>query len=308
MKRHIVFVLTICLTLGLCACGQKAPTWQEQYDLGVRYLSEGNYEEAIIAFTAAIEIDPKNAEAYIGLADVYIQQGEYEKAREILEQGFEITQAQEIVNKLNELDSYRQAEDGFNFTGMLEPSETVSYADIPAIFSMNYIDCCRQFGVDTDWLIQSESSGSFDGGDYSLPCNIYAQDGVYIEVPIGSDHVSCIDIDDWVTGMNDGLDTGWRNISIGDDYATVLGKLGLDASILETYKGIWLDLYDDSTYRGYAEKESGVTYNGIMTPQIGVTFYSGSSQFGKHVCLEFHEGNTLNRIFYENWDLLGSLI
>lgn len=33
--------------------------------MGVRYLSEGNYEDAIIAFTAAIEIEPR-AEAYIG--------------------------------------------------------------------------------------------------------------------------------------------------------------------------------------------------------------------------------------------------
>lgn len=38
--------------------------WQEQYDLGVRYLNDGNYEEAIIAFTAAIEIDPKKPQAY----------------------------------------------------------------------------------------------------------------------------------------------------------------------------------------------------------------------------------------------------
>ena len=59
-------------SLFLCACGQSAEAaWQEQYDLGVRYLSEGNYEEAIIAFTAAIDIDPKQPDAYLGLADVY---------------------------------------------------------------------------------------------------------------------------------------------------------------------------------------------------------------------------------------------
>lgn len=40
--------------------------------MGVRYLSEGNYEEAIIAFTAAIEIDPKQAPAYVGRGDAYV--------------------------------------------------------------------------------------------------------------------------------------------------------------------------------------------------------------------------------------------
>ena len=115
-----------CLIL-LTGCGQTAPTWQEQYDLGLRYLSEGNYEEAIIAFAAAIEIDPKQplayvgrgdaymgleqteenlsaaqadyecaieldealVEAYLGLAEVYIRQGQYEKALEILNSGLE---------------------------------------------------------------------------------------------------------------------------------------------------------------------------------------------------------------------------
>lgn len=73
MKRIIVIIFATLMLLSLVACGKSAaPTWQEQYDLGVRYLSEENYEEAIIAFTAAIEIDPKRAEAYIGRGDTYI--------------------------------------------------------------------------------------------------------------------------------------------------------------------------------------------------------------------------------------------
>ena len=69
MKKIIACILAAVLTVGLCACGQNGSTWDEQYDLGVRYLSDGNYEEAILAFTAAIEIDPKRAEAYIGRGD-----------------------------------------------------------------------------------------------------------------------------------------------------------------------------------------------------------------------------------------------
>ena len=79
MKRVVRLLLSLILVLSLTACGQSAPTWQEQYDLGVRYLSEGNYEEAIIAFTAAIEIDPNRAEAYVGRGDAYIGSGETEE-------------------------------------------------------------------------------------------------------------------------------------------------------------------------------------------------------------------------------------
>jgi len=105
MKQILSLILSICLALSLCSCGgqgpepaAEAPTWQEQYDLGIRYLSEGNYEEAIIAFTAAIEIDPKQAEAYIGLADVYTAQGDTEKAVEVLSQALEAVGENEEIS------------------------------------------------------------------------------------------------------------------------------------------------------------------------------------------------------------------
>lgn len=144
MRRMVCLFLMLILLLGLCACGQQAPAWQEQYDLGVRYLEEGSYEEAIIAFTAAIEIDPKQAPAYVGrgdayissgeteenlaaaqadyeaaialdetipeawlgLADVYIRRGNYEKALEVLQEGLSATGNDELIeNKIIEIES-----------------------------------------------------------------------------------------------------------------------------------------------------------------------------------------------------------
>ena len=91
MKR--IFALLLAL-LVLASCGAAAADWQEQYDLGIRYLSEQNYSEAILAFTAAIEVDPNRQELYIGRAQAYIASGEteenlaaaladYEKAQEL---------------------------------------------------------------------------------------------------------------------------------------------------------------------------------------------------------------------------------
>ena len=107
MKRYISMLLALFMVVGLCACGQKAAAsaWQEQYDLGIRYLSEGNYEEAIIAFTAAIEIEPKQAAAYLGMAEVYIAQNDFDAARAILEQGYEATGDESLRERLEELDS-----------------------------------------------------------------------------------------------------------------------------------------------------------------------------------------------------------
>lgn len=134
MKRAFIIAILFALVMALPSCGstdanrglEASPTWQEQYDLGMRYLSEGNYTEAIIAFTAAIEIDPKQAEAYIGrgdayvgkagedeaaeqdylyaielnagipttytkLAKIYLKQGEWDKVVEILDNGYDAT-------------------------------------------------------------------------------------------------------------------------------------------------------------------------------------------------------------------------
>lgn len=142
MKKITGFFFALLLLFQLGACGQNTLTWEEQYDLGIRYLSEGNYEEAIIAFTAAIEIDPNRAEAYVGrgdayigsgetednltaaladyeaaialdetmptawlgLADVYIRQGDYDKALEVLKEALKKTGSdQSIVDKIAEI-------------------------------------------------------------------------------------------------------------------------------------------------------------------------------------------------------------
>lgn len=72
--KSAVFCFLVLMVL-LCSC-KAQPTWQEQYDLGMRYLTESNYEQAILAFTAAIEINPNQAGAYVGRADAYVGWGD----------------------------------------------------------------------------------------------------------------------------------------------------------------------------------------------------------------------------------------
>ena len=109
MKKVVCMFFASIICVTFLACGQKAateaaPTWQEQYDLGVRYLSEGNYEEAILAFTAAIEIDPKKADAYLGMAEVYIAQGNTDAAAEVLTNALAVVEDSAIIQaRLDEL-------------------------------------------------------------------------------------------------------------------------------------------------------------------------------------------------------------
>ena len=93
--RIAFFALLFSVVLILSACAAQTSgnlsAWQEQYDLGMRYLTESNYEEAILAFTAAIEIDPKQADSYVYLTQVYLSAGNIEMAENIRVQGYEAT-------------------------------------------------------------------------------------------------------------------------------------------------------------------------------------------------------------------------
>ena len=115
MRRICTLLLTLALVLGLCACGQKADAaWQEQYDLGVKYLSDGSYEEAVIAFLAAIEIDPKRPEAYSKAAEAYVAMGDLDSALAILNSGFEATGAESLLEQKEALSTSDPAEDHYS--------------------------------------------------------------------------------------------------------------------------------------------------------------------------------------------------
>ncbi|MCI1722730.1 MAG: tetratricopeptide repeat protein [Lachnospiraceae bacterium] len=55
--------------------------YQHSLNLGNRYLSAMKYENAVTAFTEAIQIKPRQPEAYIGRGDAYVGMSEPEKAK-----------------------------------------------------------------------------------------------------------------------------------------------------------------------------------------------------------------------------------
>lgn len=76
-------VILIAVIAGIAIYNTPANRLSRQMDLGNRYLEEGNYEHAVIAFDEAISIDPMSAEAYIGKAGAYLGMDDYEQAAEV---------------------------------------------------------------------------------------------------------------------------------------------------------------------------------------------------------------------------------
>ena len=88
-KIKLLFILAL-VGMLLIGCKGKAERVQEQLDLGSKYMAELDYESAIVALNKAIEIDPKNVDAYKMLAEVYEKSGRLDEARATLEKVLEL--------------------------------------------------------------------------------------------------------------------------------------------------------------------------------------------------------------------------
>ena len=72
---------------------------------GQKYMAENNYEQAILQFQKAMSLDPEEEDAYLALADVYMQQDNSSRASAILRRGYEKTNSLNIQRKLNEIET-----------------------------------------------------------------------------------------------------------------------------------------------------------------------------------------------------------
>ena len=240
MKSATVLCLisVLCL-LMLCSCGKsQEEQWQEQYDLGVRYLSEGNYEEAIIAFTAAIEIDPKHPEAYIGLADAYIGTGDFDRAEESLLNGqAECGDSAIFSRALENIAFLRTGETGIRITNLyFDVNSYLAGEETNFLVSVAYRcpddeECVLMIGANTqepdsfamldeDFAVTGNGGYQFDvsitptrwdNSNFGLYVNLSEADHPETWTPIGSDQLY-IDPQGNVVGFSGGVGAEYQEV------------------------------------------------------------------------------------------------
>ena len=84
-----VLAVVLAISAGALFCilfqsREKARKYDDYLQLGQKYLSEMKYEDAILVFQDAVRLDPKRAEAYTELAELYVKNGMYDEAEEVL--------------------------------------------------------------------------------------------------------------------------------------------------------------------------------------------------------------------------------
>ena len=86
IKRKFPVLAVIALILAVLAAGMlflvlaPGPRLHWALTMGEKYLTQGNYEQAVTMFTRAIQVDDRAEAAYLGRAEAYTQLGESEAA------------------------------------------------------------------------------------------------------------------------------------------------------------------------------------------------------------------------------------
>ncbi|MGL6201974.1 MAG: WG repeat-containing protein [Lachnospiraceae bacterium] len=132
----------------------KSEAAKEQYEnytaQGNKYFDEMEYEQAEAEYLKAIEIEPKQEEPYVLLADLYVAWMKPEKSKEIIEQGMQNVPEEQQVKLPEKL---REVENYIEFTWVVEPTieaddiyyvkrdgadTTVSYNELQQQFMQEY--------------------------------------------------------------------------------------------------------------------------------------------------------------------------
>lgn len=265
MKRVYDWLLTVVLVLGLCSCGQSPEAqWQEQYDLGVRYLSEGNYEEAIIAFTAAIEIDPKQPDAYLKTAEAYVAIGDIDSAIAALEQGYRQTQDEQIAEQLEMLQNSRVDYSEYFSEDMISKEEitiggvpfyNLDLSEVQTLLSTTDSgDSSLSEIKDIDGNIVGKSYSVAHDGYVSVACEQFVESSTINELHYyGYYNGEFIEVETEIRGITAGdtLNEVLEMIGVNPEGARVLSELGRsiiigDERLLEGGYG-WIECTDETT-------------------------------------------------------------
>ncbi|MDO4617667.1 MAG: carboxypeptidase regulatory-like domain-containing protein [Lachnospiraceae bacterium] len=100
----LLVVLIAVIAVILVQSRMKESHYEASYEEAEKYLAEANYEQAIISYKNAIQTDPGKEGPYLALAEIYMNQNDYSKARSILTRGYEMTNSSRIAGRLSILE------------------------------------------------------------------------------------------------------------------------------------------------------------------------------------------------------------
>lgn len=328
-RSWILCLVIFCLAGCSGAAEQYSQEWQNQYDLGMRYLSEENYEEAIVALKAAIQIEPKAAAGYVALAEAYMESDKLEEAIRVLKEAPEDVDNQKAIQEfLGEIEkdgsdqktqnTYAPSNSSYyrEFSSLSENMQELINQMAEALMDEN-MESIFQMGRESLPKTAEISTSDSGNADWTL-CTYWNEYKLYIDV---SDHkINDTDSRRWIfhVELRPREGTGYAG------YVTLdTGADGNRHYYIERYaKGACLNwLWEgNAELQGYSQelsdtgeliRENMLQSNGTMHEGFRdgeFITYEKQGLFASETTDEYEEGRLIHRVrisedgdIYENW-------
>lgn len=251
-------------------------------DLGNKYLAEELWEEAKIEFNKAIEIDPNNVEAYLGLAQAYVGLGDVENAIGVLENGYAITKNESISEQLSVMGSFEETVyvdvvQQTNQDDVMEDKNDIKFKKLEELMSMEDYDAAYLELTSVD----GQPSGyvaDFDFVDkYLSISSVY--DGIGIQLFMGEQGGYYIYYGEFQQGMKSGhgvaigpTESGYK-VYVGewkDNAPNGLGKTIAKEFVTDPYSHSGINVTSGEFINGLYNGEMSIEY----TDEDGNLYYT----------------------------------
>lgn len=100
--------------------------YASQLTLAQQDFNQGKYDDAILVFTSALNQKPQDERPYLGIAQVYQKQQDFDKAINILTTGFSVTKSSQIQDMLEEM---TQQKNRYEYQKQLDLAQQCAYTD-----------------------------------------------------------------------------------------------------------------------------------------------------------------------------------
>ena len=168
----VIIVIILAIIIGFIFTAQTSLSRsriRKQLELGNRYLSELSYDEAIAAYEEALRIEPKTADAYIGLINSYVGLGDIKSVELVFSQaqdaGLSETELERVhtafLNAINQL-----AAEGDNPITDLEDNAGLSLEEnLRRKYKDNFMEICTAIMGTSDYTVLGSKLGDLTKDD-----------------------------------------------------------------------------------------------------------------------------------------------
>lgn len=176
-KKTLLIVIPVaCVLIAAVIVGavllissqKKEDRYYEQMQAAKRYLSEENYEKMVSAYEMAIELKPEDPDAYIGLAEYYLEAGEYYEAKSIARTGLLKTNNKRLQDLIILIDDTREEQFQQTEDVVAVDTEAVSQENMDSVLVRNDVigmvaEYCYQQYANTYKQVDVKYVSSEDG-------------------------------------------------------------------------------------------------------------------------------------------------